>query len=74
MWHQDEGTYIYSIMVDGVYYFLDLLFRTLYALFSGIPLWGYAILVIVVILVLLDRANIGAIVETSTDKSQGGTS
>lgn len=73
MWH-DEGTNIYSMMGDGVLYFLGLFFRTLLAFLGDVPIWGYVLLVIVLVLVLLDRANIGAIVATSTDKSQSGTS
>ena len=66
----DEGTGIYGMFGEAISYQVKLFITTLYGFFAEIHFLAYVAVAVAVLLYLLARADIIAIAETSTDKSQ----
>lgn len=66
----DEGTSIYAMFEEAISYQVKLFITTLNGFFAEIHLLTYVAVAVAVLLYLLVRADIIAIAETSTDKSQ----
>lgn len=66
----DEGTSIYQMMGEALSHQVNLFFASFNSFFAQIHPLAYVAVVVAALLYLLARADIIAIAETSTDKSQ----